>query len=364
MKVFIHAHYYLPKTLAGAEKFLHAIAIFLKDNGHEIIVSIDDDTDGYQYNGIRVVSNRRDINQYYIWADKVITHLLNSDTAINLAWYHNKPLYHLLHNNNPHPYLLSGPVNNYIIYNSEALARELALPLPFTICHPVIDVDYWANDIDHYYGRYITLVNCAVEKGGMLLQHLADAMPQHKFLGIKGGYNVQIIQVNSHRNIQFMAPQQDMRTIYNDTRIIIMPSVYESWGMVASEAMASGIPVICSNTQGLHENCGDAATYCNGQSVREFKSAIEMLDARSYYYELVIEGKKRNKTNDLNKLLQFMEKQVASQPVSRVASKEKQEAEPLQEKREINHVKEKKTIERPGVAVKKRGRPPKIKVNG
>jgi hypothetical protein len=26
MKIFIHAHYYLPKTLAGAEKYLHEIA--------------------------------------------------------------------------------------------------------------------------------------------------------------------------------------------------------------------------------------------------------------------------------------------------------------------------------------------------
>jgi hypothetical protein len=26
MKIFIHAQYYLPKTLAGAEKYLHEIA--------------------------------------------------------------------------------------------------------------------------------------------------------------------------------------------------------------------------------------------------------------------------------------------------------------------------------------------------
>jgi|GEM_PF-3255908 Glycosyltransferase len=364
MKIFIHAHYYLPKTLAGAEKFLHEIAVYLVNNGHDVIVSIDDETDGYQYGGIRVVSNKRDINQYYVWADKIITHLLNSETAINLAWYHNKPLYHLLHNNNPHPYLLSGPVNNYIIYNSEALAGELNLPLPFIVCHPVIDCDYWANDIDHYYSRFITLVNCAVEKGGMLLQHLADAMPQHRFLGIKGGYNVQIIQVNSFRNIQFMAPQQDMRTIYNDTRIIIMPSVYESWGMVASEAMASGIPVICSDTRGLHENCGDAATYCNGQNVQEFKEAINMLvNHKNIYDEVVSMGKKRNRKNDLNKLLKFMESNN-QEAKGKEAIREKQEPEPVQEKREISQVKEKKTIERPGVVVKKRGRKPKISENG
>src|SRR5262245_60580282 len=114
MKIFIHAHYYLPKTLAGAEKFLHEIALYLQDNGCDVVVSVDDNIDNYEYEGIKVVSNKRNVAQYYEWADAIMTHLLNSSEAINKAWYYNKPIFHLLHNNRPATELIGAPANNYV----------------------------------------------------------------------------------------------------------------------------------------------------------------------------------------------------------------------------------------------------------
>jgi hypothetical protein len=183
------------------------------------------------------------------------------------------------------------------------------LSLPSIVAHPPIDYAYWKNDTDHYYSEYITLVNVCREKGGLFLQNLANAMPEYKFLGIRGGYNDQIIQLNRHRNIQFLPQQHDMRSVYDTTRIVIMPSNYESWGMVASEAMAGGIPVVCSDTPGLRENCGDAAIYCE-QRVQPYREAIESLADRDYYNEMVLRGSRRKQTNDLLKILQFMEQQI------------------------------------------------------
>jgi len=263
--------------------------------------------------------------------------LLNEDAAVTLAGEHGKPLYHLLHNNTPAFRLLSAPPNNFIIYNSEALQRELSgIALPSIVCRPVIDVNYWHNDIDHFNNEYITLVNCAVEKGGIVLQQLADSMPGERFMGVKGGYGTQIIQRNAAKNIQFMPQQLDMKVIYNQTKILIMPSEYESWGMVASEAMASGIPVICSDTPGLRENCGDAAVYVPGQYVAGYRTAIEYLSTPSYYAECVYDGLKRNHGNDLDKLLKFIE------------GSEKEERQPTKEKKEMPTVKEKHIIEKPG----------------
>jgi glycosyltransferase involved in cell wall biosynthesis len=284
MKIFIHAHYYFPKTMAGAEKYLHEIAKYLIAHGHKVTAS-SDDAGEYIYDGVGVVSNKNGIEENYVWADAVITHLNYAGTAIALGARFNKPIFHLLHNNDPASELFDAPANNFIIYNSNNLRTELMLSLPSIVARPPIDAAYWKNDTDHYYSEYITLVN------------------------VCRGYNDQIIQNNRHRNIQFLPQQPDMRMVYYGTRIVIMPSVYESWGMVASEAMAGGIPVICSDTPGLRENCGDAAIYCE-QRVQPYREAIENLSDRDYYNEIVMRGSRRTHLNDLFKILQFMEQQT------------------------------------------------------
>ncbi|WP_262928542.1 glycosyltransferase family 4 protein [Streptomyces sp. CBMA152] len=48
--------------------------------------------------------------------------------------------------------------------------------------------------------------------------------------------------------------------VYSRSRVILMPSLYESWGRVAVEAFASGIPVIAHTTPGLVESMGEAGS--------------------------------------------------------------------------------------------------------
>jgi glycosyltransferase involved in cell wall biosynthesis len=40
--------------------------------------------------------------------------------------------------------------------------------------------------------------------------------------------------------------QQELKVIYQKSFLLIVPSKYETWGLVINEAMASGLPVICS----------------------------------------------------------------------------------------------------------------------
>jgi len=50
--------------------------------------------------------------------------------------------------------------------------------------------------------------------------------------------------VTHHPNVH------DMREVYGRARIILMPSLYESYGRVAVEALATGIPSIVAPTLG------------------------------------------------------------------------------------------------------------------
>lgn len=54
-------------------------------------------------------------------------------------------------------------------------------------------------------------------------------------------------------NIRFLGRQEEMEDILAITDLFILPSAYESFGLVALEAMAAQVPVISSNAGGLPE---------------------------------------------------------------------------------------------------------------
>lgn len=58
-------------------------------------------------------------------------------------------------------------------------------------------------------------------------------------------------------------PDEYLPALYNGARIFVYPSLYEGFGLPVLEAMASGLPVITSNTSSLKEIAIDAAILIN-----------------------------------------------------------------------------------------------------
>ena len=145
-------------------------------------------------------------------------------------------------------------------------------------------------------GDCITMINANALKGLPLFLELAKKYPERKFLAVRPYYNV--IRMPEHiPNIEWMDIQDDIRTVLAKTRILIAPSLYESWGRVAFEAMYNGIPVLYSqpmdrnspaarpsgSTEGMQEWIGDSQMACAYGTFEDWTSAIETLDDEDEY---------------------------------------------------------------------------------
>ncbi len=67
---------------------------------------------------------------------------------------------------------------------------------------------------------------------------------------------------------------EDLPFFYNGAEIFVFPSLYEGFGLPLLEAMACGVPVICSNTSSLPEIGKDAVLYFNPYSVYELADLL------------------------------------------------------------------------------------------
>lgn len=174
------------------------------------------------------------------------------------------------------------------VFNSESLRALAGWDGPSIVCHPPT----WPDDhrVERT-GTEITIVNCSQDKGIKTAWRCAEALPDHRFLGVRGGYGHQVIPRS--RNFEVIPTQRDMRTVWSRTRILLVPSAYETWGMVGVEAMCSGIPVIAHPTPGLRESLGDAGIFVDRDDTDGWVAEIERLDDPDEYATASAAARKR-----------------------------------------------------------------------
>jgi glycosyltransferase involved in cell wall biosynthesis len=69
----------------------------------------------------------------------------------------------------------------------------------------------------------------------------------------------------------------ELKALYSSAACLAFASLYEGYGLPPLEAMYCGCPVIVSSEASLPEACGDAAMYCDANSIEDIAAKIELM---------------------------------------------------------------------------------------
>ncbi len=309
MKIVAYFHLFPPEHNAGSETTVHAALRAMARRGHEVRVVCDrSKTAPYEVDGIQVVRPpRRGVQSWmeaYVHdADLLVTHLDLTSQAMTLAIAVQKPLVHFVHNDAQLMYWRVDarvPYKNALtVYNSLWLADKPSqwagqiMPdswrAPHIIVHPVVEPERYRCER----GTKITLVNPTATKGSNTFKALARQMPDREFLAVEGGYGDQEISERPGTrpqhlpgpNTEWMPHTPDIREVFRKTKILLMPSDYESYGRVGIEAACAGIPTIAHPTTGLKEAFGDAGIFIDRNDIAAWYVEVDRLLTDDIYYK-------------------------------------------------------------------------------
>lgn len=318
MRILAYVHAYVPFHGAGAETTMHDLLKHLVKQGHECTVLISRDSgngvrdihEEYTVDGVRVIPFNGQGEQAGQWMidpdlDAIITHLDATERVCAMQHLHKKPIVQLIHNTmfQTTGYLALGAqlvVHNtqWVKEHHEAQLQHIVVPIvtvgsinwmtrrasswnTVVVHPPVHPEEYVVTDGPR---DCVTLINLwpggtygetHTGKGPEIFWALAARFPEQRFLAVKGGYGEQMVR--DLPNVEVIENTPDVASIYRRTKVLLMPSRYESFGRVAIEAAASGIPTIAHPTPGLQEALGEGGTYANRNNIDEYASKLHLL---------------------------------------------------------------------------------------
>ncbi len=290
MRILAYVHGALPYLQAGSETMLHDLLLGLRGAGHEVAV-ISTSSPGYPADwvidgieshcrrGQGTLEERQAAADSFAaeWRPEVIvSHHENTEHVIDLARRLGAASVALIHNDFQPARRAVALRPDLVVCNTQWIARRLrpeSHGARSIVVHPTVDASKHATTP----GDMVTMVNMYRMKGSDTFWRLAMRCPQYKFLAVRGGYGKQDIRPG-YRNVEVIGTTSDMAgEVWSRTRVLLVPSRYESYGRVGIEACASGIPVMATPTPGLRESLRTAGIFISRGNPTEWHRHLRQL---------------------------------------------------------------------------------------
>lgn len=285
---------------SGATHTLKSIIRLLVSKGHSITVILEDKPTKPNYDGQSVLW------QHY--ADKamkgcdlvIAQHYPCGLLARKLNRYAERPMVYICNFTEQFEYLAKEKMKyeELLVCMSDVMKEKFSdynglKGYKFMTLYPKVSVANYrkreAWTIGEERKKYITFINSNFIKGANLFYEIAKKMPERNFKVVKAYYlnNISI----KLPNIKFVE-YGNVDDVYEDTYLLLCPSLAESWSRVSNEAMSNGIPVLYSEpyitnknmtTEGMAECVGSGGIGLAHDKVEDWIEAINNFDDDTLY---------------------------------------------------------------------------------
>lgn len=314
MNILVITKLYEEFNKSGGERYLHTFLkyfqgaqVYKKTNAKinlKVLIPDSEKMRRVDYKGIELNYTTEKFGDKFLGyidkCDLVITHLDLAFETVNYCLKIKKPVVMLFHNciEQYNPFIENENVVK--VFNSNfvkhAYMNRGLVPKNFYLIYPHLDYElHWkyqrfVTDADETGRNYITFVNPSENKGAKIVLELAKYNFDKKFLIVEGGYYPHhqrhyLDEFHKLPNCHVIKNTDNMiRDVYSRTHIVLMPSDYESYGLVAAEASAMGIPVVINReSKGLVENMGKLCLGGIGDNVESYQKVLDSLDSPQNY---------------------------------------------------------------------------------
>lgn len=112
------------------------------------------------------------------------------------------------------------------------------------------------------------------------------------------------LEANPITNLKVVPYVPDIRTAFQQSDVLVFPSLYEGFGLSIIDAMACGMPVLASDLEPMREVVGDGGSLLDPQNVKPWVEALRSLSDTPRYRAAAQRAWDRSKTYSRDRFFQ------------------------------------------------------------